>query len=72
MINVEGRRKDIDHDRENRFHLIYKYKGEFKRFMAGERGGQSNLNMKIYQEYILVECDPQTELRIREQIKKFL
>lgn len=40
--------------------------------MVGERGGQTNLNMKVYQEYILVSCDPLTESRVREQIKKFL
>lgn len=40
--------------------------------MAGERGGQSNLNLQVYQEYILVDCDPLTESRVRDQIKKFL
>lgn len=58
QFNVTGRQERADVEIENRFHLVFKYKKEFERFMAGEQGGQSNLRMKIYQEYILVDCDP--------------
>ncbi len=57
---------------EDHFHLIFKYQSDFKKFMMGQKGGQSNLDMKIYQQYVLVSCDRMTELKVRKKISEFL
>lgn len=57
---------------EDCFYLLFKYQSDFKKFLNGQKGGQTNYAIKIYRQYLVMRSNKEGEARVRKKIKEFL